>query len=501
MAGAASQGDRRAEAFERFGQGRWAEALAAAEGLPTGGDPDLGNLVAVAHFQSGRPEPALKILGALVAAHPDHAQSHNNLATMLQAGGREEEAEGHYERALALSPDLGEARRNLGALLLRRGAGARAAEHLRRAAHLLPGDPRAQVYLGQALSALGQPEEAMEAYRAGLRLAPGLALARAELAMLLQHCGRAEEALETARQAAAAAPRNAEVLHRLACLLQIQGLSQPAREAFQRVLQLEPSHREGRYNLAMLLKAAGEREAAYRELRTILAQWPEAASARHMLDALQGHTTARAPEAHIREIFDSYAGGFETHLLDRLGYRAPQEVLRLTRTLAPGRHFSQGLDLGCGTGLMARNFAPLCAAFDGIDLSAKMVASARAGGLYRNVWEGEVATLLQRSAGGYDLALAGDLFIYIGDLAPVFSGLARVLKAGGLFAFSVETLEAGERGDYRLRTSGRYAQSLAYLESLGCGQGFELIGTQAFALRREFEREIPGLALLMEKSC
>ena len=43
----------------------------------------------------------------------------------------------------------------------------------------------------------------------------------------------------------------------------------------------------------------------------------------------------------------------------------------------------------------------------------------------------------------YDLIVAADALVYIGDLAPLFVAVETALTADGLFAFSVET--AGRR--------------------------------------------------------
>ena len=66
--------------------------------------------------------------------------------------------------------------------------------------------------------------------------------------------------------------------------------------------------------------------------------------------------------------------------------------------------------------------------------------------------------------------LAADVLVYFGDLASLFAQIARVLDAGGLYAFSIE-LSAEQ--DFLLQPSGRYAHATDYVRRV-CNQfGFE----------------------------
>ena len=64
---------------------------------------------------------------------------------------------------------------------------------------------------------------------------------------------------------------------------------------------------------------------------------------------------------------------------------------------------------------------------------------------------------------GFDLIVATDVLIYMGDLARFFSAAAGAIRPGGLMAFSIERLE-GE--GYRLLPSGRFAQAPQYIRAL-----------------------------------
>lgn len=48
---------------------------------------------------------------------------------------------------------------------------------------------------------------------------------------------------------------------------------------------------------------------------------------------------------------------------------------------------------------------------------------------------------LKTHAKTFDLAVASDVFVYIGDLSKVFHDVRAALREGGFFGFSVEASE------------------------------------------------------------
>ena len=81
-----------------------------------------------------------------------------------------------------------------------------------------------------------------------------------------------------------------------------------------------------------------------------------------------------------------------------------------------------------------------------------------------------------------DLVLAADVFIYAGDLVAVFQAVARLLRLGGLFAFS---LEAAPQADYVLQPNRRYAHSLGYIHRLARENHFHEVAVNSVKLRRQ----------------
>ena len=91
------------------------------------------------------------------------------------------------------------------------------------------------------------------------------------------------------------------------------------------------------------------------------------------------------------------------------------------------------------------------------------------------------------------------------SLDNVVSQVARLLRPGGLFAFSVESLEAlteeasTDRRGYQLSPTGRYAHSKAYLAAFASREGLELLSTASTQSRIERGKPVAGHLVLMRR--
>ena len=150
------------------------------------------------------------------------------------------------------------------------------------------------------------------------------------------------------------------------------------------------------------------------------------------------------------------------------------------------------LDLGCGTGLAGMALQGRAGHLVGVDLSPRMLELAQAKGCYHALHEAEITAWLQAApADAFDLVIAADVFIYIGDLDMVFAEVNRVLRAGGQFAFSTELCDGGS---YRLQETARYAQSPAYVDDLARRHGLAVRRMQGWEVRTGVEGRLYLLA-------
>lgn len=272
-----------------------------------------------------------------------------------------------------------------------------------------------------------------------------------------------------------------------------EGLHAEAAELIEQALELAPAWPEGWLGLAETREHAGDGAGAIAALRRArdLDPTDRLGAALH-LARLGADTAPEAPPAaYVRDLFDAYARDFETALVDKLGYRAPQLIAAALERAAPGRFFAHGLDLGCGTGLMAEALAGRATQLDGVDLSAAMVAKARGKGLYADLRVGEIVADLSAPVGPYDLVLAADVFCYLGDLAPVLRAARARSTAGAVLAFSVERGTAG----FALGDSLRYRHGADYVAATLAGAGWSDIAIGEAALRADRGAPVMGLVV------
>jgi predicted TPR repeat methyltransferase len=204
---------------------------------------------------------------------------------------------------------------------------------------------------------------------------------------------------------------------------------------------------------------------------------------------------ASAAPAYVAHLFDQYAPRFDAHLLDGLGYRAPDLLREAVAEVCDRTNrrmgFAQALDLGCGTGLAGAAFRHCVEHLEGVDLSPGMVAQAQVKDIYDALAIADVVEHLQAvPEDSFDLILAADVLVYIGDLAPLFTQIARVLASGGLFAFTAES-HNGE--GYIIGDQTRYAHSPKYIEATAREAGLPVLLLNAASTRRNKRAVVPGL--------
>jgi predicted TPR repeat methyltransferase len=206
-------------------------------------------------------------------------------------------------------------------------------------------------------------------------------------------------------------------------------------------------------------------------------------------------------EGYVRALFDQYADGFDAHLTGALAYRGPALLMAALKAACAARArplaFKLAIDLGCGTGLMAKELGTTARRIEGVDISPKMIALAARTGLYSALNVGEVVDELDRRApASADLILAADVLVYLGDLFPLFREAARVLEPGGLFAFTVQS-HAGD--GFRLGVDARYAHGEDYLRSVAEDSGLMVAQLASVSTRKDRGLDVPGFVVVLAK--
>jgi predicted TPR repeat methyltransferase len=343
----------------------------------------------------------------------------------------------------------------------------------------------------EALIAQGHAVQAAQDLRARLQSGRGGLLARLTLVKALLAAGNTSEALAEAREAVSLNSNVAPAVLALGEALLAADLLPTAIAEFQRALRLDPAMTRARELLAAAWLKAGEADKALEALAELDEPPAEMIAAAEAIK-----TAARSDPGYVRHLFDQFSADYDSRMIGQLGYAAPQILLDLAAMVMPGRAELSILDLGCGTGLAGVAFKPQSARLDGIDLSPAMIEKARSRKIYDNLAVADLETALSASGPAYDLILAADTLVYLGDLARVFKAAHARLHPDGFFLFTVEKADAA---GFELGPKRRWRHTEGYLRDLAGRTGFQIAGLVAATPRHEAGQPVPGFAVALAR--
>ena len=279
------------QALARHREGRLAEAKTFYETV-LAGDPrhfDSLHMLGVIALQSGDPQRAYDLIIAALAIKPDFPAAHGNLAAVLRALGRLDEALLAYNQAIRLQPDRIPAHQDRGDVLLALGRPAEAVasfdevlalqpDHLdarlgrtialdrvdkvgkgitgAAAVDALRQDYAAAFYNhGNGMAAAKRLGDALASYDRALALAPHFAEAHNNRANILYDLRRLEEAAAGFERALAAKPNWAEPHNNRANALWGLGRVAEALSGYERAIILREDYPEAHNNRGNVLLA------------------------------------------------------------------------------------------------------------------------------------------------------------------------------------------------------------------------------------------------------
>ncbi|GGC61849.1 tetratricopeptide repeat protein [Undibacterium terreum] len=397
-------------------------------------------------------------------------------ARLLHEAGQLEQARSVYEHILSIEPAHADTLHLLGVMAHQAGDHRQAIKLIQQAIDAAPRPVPAIYYnnMGSALRAAGRHQDAMIAFSLGIHVDKNYAPGYFNLGVAMSGQGDWEAALQR----------------------------------FSQALDLKPDFADAHYNKAIAEKQLGRPREALASFREVLRLQPGNGLAQHYVALLSGAASERAPDEYVTSIFDGNAEEFDRHLVQQLQYDTPQRLVEMLKQHAkPSSRQWAVLDLGCGTGLVGAAIAPFAHYVVGVDLSPKMLEKARTRGVYARLEQSELQAMMDVEAevgAVYDVITSADVFIYIGKLDRVFQRARGLLKPGGYFAFSAESLDALPKNDgcgtedYRLNPSGRYAHAAAYLKRLAGQSGFAVEAMASLPARLEGGQPVQAWLVLCQ---
>lgn len=273
-----------------------------------------------------------------------------------------------------------------------------------------------------------------------------------------------------------------------------------SRVFFERAIALDADCVSAHWLLGDIEGREGFDDRALAHYRRCLEIAPDRTGPAYMIAAMgEGVAPGQAPNDYVIDFFDWYAEHFDKHLTENLLYTGPQQVAGTLRVLRPDG-VGPTIDLGCGTGLAGEAVQGLVGRLIGVDLSSEMLSRAAARGIYAQLLEEDLLAAMQAQPdASADAILAADVFVYMGELAPLFRECHRVLAPGGIFIATFEDAQAST-ATWKLEHSGRYTHALGYLQKISADAGFSKFESSAIALREEYGEPVRSLLVSFERA-
>jgi predicted TPR repeat methyltransferase len=446
----------------------------------------------------GRIPEAIGAFKKCIETDPENTQAYQNLGAAFELAGKQNEAADAFRKAILFSRDSAEACHRYGNYLLARKKMAEAIGEFEKAIENKPDFAEAYNSLGIALKSEGRIEEAIEAYKKAIELNPKHPQTYNNIAVALNAAGNNHQALEAYRMAISLEPNNPYVFQNIGILLKTQGKFQEALIAFEQAATLFPEYADAYHNMGSTLMELGRMDQALSALQKAAQLDPCNHSAKYMTAVLSGENPKSAPPEYVKELFNQYSNRFDNHLTRKLSYKTPQLIRKtLDDVIGYPKKFEKVLDLGCGTGLAGEVFHNIAGHMAGVDISRDMICVAEKKAIYNQLHVSEINEFLSECRENFDLVIAADVFVYFGDLEPLFSNLEKRLNPEACFIFSTESYP--DEG-YTLHSTGRFAHGSSYIRSLAEKYFFKVVNVTPVVLRKENDHSVEGEIFVLLKT-
>ena len=394
-----------------------------------------------------------------------------------------------------------------------------------------PATLRFRLALGEAQRAAGEIDASVQTLEAAVALRPDSAEALLSLARSLRARGDAASAVDRYQEVVRLDGDARDALYELGVILIGQSRESEGIALLERCARQHPGDAQVHYELARAWHRLWETERARGFLARCSELAPDWEEPRALREQIQREETevrcgsAALPSGYVRALFDQYADRFDEALLTGLEYRAPEMIRALLEPIVLEQEIAprslDALDLGCGTGLGGEPVRPWSRRLVGVDLSPGMIEKARERGIYDDLRVADLVATLSADRAQWDLIVACDTLVYVGDLRSVFAFAFQALRPGGWLIATVEAPEERESAsterpsegsawreisstesastEIELKKTRRFGHSERYLRKLADEVGYRWRGVVRGGLRREQGTPVEGIGFALER--
>ena len=412
----------------------------------------------------GKKNESLDICQKSLQLAPNDSEAHNNLGVILHQLNRLSEAEASFRQAISLKFDYAEAHNKLGVILHQLDRLSEAEESFRQAVTLKPDLAVAYYNLGNSLKEQGKLKEAEASFRQAITLKPNYTEAHINLGNALREQDKLKEAEASFRQAVTLKPDLAVAQYNLGKIYKKIGKNSKAVECFEKTLELSP---EDLLGATLQLATLGKRK--------IPDKTPE--------NFMQGFYKKKSKYwSNLEKKTHKYQG----HLLIENAFKTTHNNIEKIDIL----------DMGCGTGSLAKILRPYARTLVGVDLSPDMLLKAEEICLYDSLYKKDLSQYLSEVSNHYDTIIAAAVLIHFYDLDNIFFLIKDSLKINGKFVFSI--FEETQKNK-NLNSFLMYAHSDDYITTLAERLNLKIIYKKKDIHEYHKGNSVPAIIYVLEK--
>jgi len=450
------------------------------------------------HLNNGHFTEALSLLKESENTYSNNAQFWEILALVQGMSGNNEECINACIKAIELNPDNIGTYINLSVAQQNLGRFEDTEKTLRQALGMDSNHPQVQNNMGSLYIAQSEHGKAKPFIEKAISLDPSYSDAHCNLGEIHKHFQQIDKAINSYLKSIELNVNNLNAYLGLGSLHSFQGNYKDAEYYLNYALKLNPYHPEILFNLGFLNYLKKSLDTAARYFKETIDYAPDHQYARYLLSAITGEgSPEQSPESYVKGLFNHYAEQFDEHLVNDLGYNVPDTMHTIFTEHANPSHTRNLLDLGCGTGICGEKFHNIFDHLTGVDLSENMIEKSKEKNIYHELHNDDVANFLKDSPIKYDLIIAADVFIYIGNIAEIIKSIYEKQEESGYFIFSIE--KSSSHDTFHLRTTGRYSHNASHIKKLLDDASYNIVTSQPTIIRNEKGTGIEGIIYLCQK--
>ena len=214
--------------------------------------------LAVQHHQKNNLQVAEKLYKEILKTNPNHANTRNNLGSVLKELGESRKAISCFQKAIEIQSNHADAHYNLGSVLKELGESRKAISCFQKAIQIQPNHADAHYNLGNTFRELEESEKAIGCYEKAIQIQPNHADAHNNLGNAFRELEESEKAIGCYEKAIQIQPNHAHAHNNLGNALKDLGEHQKAIGCYEKAIAIQSNHADTHYNLGNALKELGE---------------------------------------------------------------------------------------------------------------------------------------------------------------------------------------------------------------------------------------------------